>query len=504
MLLERRLDIREVASPALVERERSLRRQLTAKEQYRLRLLNDKHADTSLSAVENEIRSLGNEYQETRTNIRASDPKYAALAQPPMLSLQQIQQSVLDGDTVLLEYCLGESRSFVWSVTKTSMSSHLLPARTEVEAAARRVYGLLTERNNRLQGETPEQRVARINRADAEYGQASSVLSQMLLGPVSKELGDRRLVLVTDGILQYIPFAALPAPVAAGALPSKSSGSQFRPLIIDHEIVNLPSASVLAILRKELANRRAASKSIAVIADPVFSKDDPRMDAQVPAIVSRLQPVSSSVDSVSRTESSDNEFRIGSFGRLRFSREEADQIISLAPATTSLRLTDFAANTDMVTSANLDQYRILHFATHGLLDGRRPELSGLVLSLLDRKGEPRDGFLGLREIYNLRLNADLVVLSGCQTALGKEIKGEGLVGLTRGFMHAGVPRVVASLWSVDDRATAGLMKRFYRGVLGQGTRPAAALRAAQTELRQERGWLAPYYWAGFTLQGDWK
>src|SRR5260370_1388428 len=119
-------------------------------------------------------------------------------------------------------------------------------------------------------------------------------------------------------------------------------------------------------------------------------------------------------------------------------------------------------------------------------------------------GEPRGGFFGLSDRENLRLSADLGVLCGGRSPHGKEIKGEGLVGLTRGFMHAGVPRVVASLWSVDDRATAGLMKRFYRGVLGQGTRPAAALRAAQTELRQERGWLAPYYWAGFTLQGDWK
>jgi len=201
---------------------------------------------------------------------------------------------------------------------------------------------------------------------------------------------------------------------------------------------------------------------------------------------------------------SDNEFETTAFARLRFSGEEANQIIELAPATTSLKLSDFAANRDTVMTANLNQYRILHFATHGLLNGERPELSGLVLSMVDRKGETRDGFLGLHEIYNLRLNADLVVLSGCQTALGKDIRGEGLIGLTRGFMYAGTSRVIASLWGVDDHATAELMKRVYRGMLSRQMSPAAALKAAQTELRAERGWQAPYYWAAFTLEGDWR
>ena len=154
--------------------------------------------------------------------------------------------------------------------------------------------------------------------------------------------------------------------------------------------------------------------------------------------------------------------------------------------------------------AKLQQYRILHFATHTILNNRWPELSGVVLSLVDPHGEPRDGFLRLNEIYNLRLNAQLVVLSGCQTALGKEIKGEGLVGLARGFMYASSPSVIASLWSVDDRATAELMKRFYKAVLTKRVPPAAALRAAQIEFLSEKGWNAPYYWAAFTIQGEWR
>jgi CHAT domain-containing protein len=146
----------------------------------------------------------------------------------------------------------------------------------------------------------------------------------------------------------------------------------------------------------------------------------------------------------------------------------------------------------------------VHFATHGLLNSEHPELSGVVLSLVDEQGKSVDGFLRLHEIYNLNLPAEMVVLSACQTALGKEIKGEGLVGLVRGFMYAGSPRVVASLWKVDDVATAELMKHFYSGVLTEGMRPAAALRAAKVEMWKQKRWHAPYYWAAFELQGEWK
>jgi CHAT domain-containing protein len=146
----------------------------------------------------------------------------------------------------------------------------------------------------------------------------------------------------------------------------------------------------------------------------------------------------------------------------------------------------------------------VHFATHALINHQHPELSGIVLSQVDEKGQPRDGFLRLHEIYNLRLAAELVVLSACETALGKEVKGEGMIGLTRGFMYAGAPRVAASLWRTDDRAAAELMKRFYQRMLGERMTAASALRAAQVSMLQEKRWETPYYWAAFTLQGEWK
>jgi CHAT domain-containing protein len=146
----------------------------------------------------------------------------------------------------------------------------------------------------------------------------------------------------------------------------------------------------------------------------------------------------------------------------------------------------------------------VHIATHGLLDSERPGLSSFVLSMVDAQSKPQDGFLRANDIYNLKLPAELVVLSACQTGLGKEIKGEGLVGLTRGFMYAGAARVVVSLWNVNDKATADLTTKVYEKMLKHGERPAAALRAAQVEMWQQKQWQSPYYWAAFTMQGEWQ
>jgi len=189
---------------------------------------------------------------------------------------------------------------------------------------------------------------------------------------------------------------------------------------------------------------------------------------------------------------------------LPFTRAEAEAILGLAPRQSELMALDFDASVKTATSPAMSRYRILHFATHGVLDSQHPELSGIVLSLLDSKGEPTDGFLRLNQIYNMKLPVELVVLSGCKTGLGKEIKGEGLVGLTRGFMYAGAPRVVVSLWDVNDAGTAELMKLFYQAMLKQNARPAEALRAAQIAMMKRPGFSSPYYWAPFILQGEWR
>src|SRR6185369_8805691 len=180
------------------------------------------------------------------------------------------------------------------------------------------------------------------------------------------------------------------------------------------------------------------------------------------------------------------------FARLLGSRREANAIASLVGKEKILKALDFEASRETVLSEELSRYRFIHIATHGLLNSKNPELSGMVLSLIDKEGNPQKGFLKLNEIYNLKLNADLVVLSGCQTGLGKEIRGEGLVGLTRGFMYAGAKSVVASLWNVQDFTTSELMTSFYQAMLKGGKKPAEALRLAQIEMLKNTERSNPY------------
>jgi CHAT domain-containing protein len=301
------------------------------------------------------------------------------------------------------------------------------------------------------------------------------------------QLGRKRLLIVADGALQYIPLAALPLP------------GNDRPLIVDHEIVDLPSASILAALRHETSGRVLPDRAVAVLADPVFDSSDSRVKAK-----QRNQPRERSlaVDLKQALRGFDLARGEQTISRLPSTRREADAIFASAPSGAAMKAVDFNANREVATGAELSRYRIVHFATHALLSGEHPELSGIVLSLVDERGRARDGFLRLHDIYNLNLPAELVVLSACKTALGKEIKGEGLIGLTRGFMYAGTKRIVASLWKVDDWATAELMKRFYHKMLVGKLSPASALRAAQIEMWQQPKWRAPYYWAAFTLQGE--
>jgi CHAT domain-containing protein/Tfp pilus assembly protein PilF len=492
LLKESRADIRQGVDGSLLERERSLQQRLNTKAAAQVSLLNRKHTPEQADAAAKEIAAITDEYEEVQAQIRARSPRYAALTQPQPLGLTEIQQQALDEDTLLLEYALGEKRSYLWLVSQRSIDSYELPPRAEIEAATRRVYELGAARPKR--GTPP----------DPQFIAQARALSRMLLGPAAAQLGNKRLVVVAPGALSYLPFAALPPPED-----KNRPAGDYEPLIAKHEVVSVPSASVLSIIRHETAGRQRAAKSVAVLADPVFEENDPRLASAKNGNSSGETPAAPAADAeyseLTRAIRTMNfsGARAG-FTRLAFSRQEAESIIALIPKGAGFKATDFSANRDLALSRQLSQYRILHFATHGLLNSERPELSGLVFSLVDQEGRPQDGFLRLHEIYNLQLNADLIVLSACETGLGKEIKGEGLIGLTRGFMYSGAPRVVASLWNVDDLATAELMKLFYQRMLKDGLPAGAALRAAQLELSGQKRWASPYFWAGFVLHGEWK
>ena len=478
LLQEANADIRQGVAPELLQQERSLQQQLDALEKQRIEVLNrPNHTPAQEAELEKQRQTLLTQYQDIQTQIRTTSPRYAALTQPQPLTLAQIQQQIVDENTILLQYSLGKDRSYLWAVTKTSITSYELPKAADIETIAKNFRTAVTAPSSR---DNPNQ-----------VAKANDAISQMILQPVAAQLGQKRLLIVSDGVLNYLPFAAL-------SLPGKSGENGNPPLIVDHEIVLLPSGSTLGILRQNYADLPAPTRTLAIFADPVFSGNDERV--QNSSSATTQQAVESANPGLSRSRGDNNVH----FDRLKFTRKEAQIIQALVPANSTTQSFDFAASRAAATSSNLSQYKIIHFATHGLANSDYPELSGIILSLIDEKGNALNGFLRLTDIFNLKLAADLVVLSACQTGLGQNIQGEGMVGLTRGFMYAGAKRVVVSLWSVDDEGTAALMSSFYQGMLQKGLTPAAALRAAQLEMWNQDKWKSPYYWAAFTLQGEWR
>ncbi|MEP0802566.1 MULTISPECIES: CHAT domain-containing protein [Cyanophyceae] len=513
LLTEANVNIRSRGDSELIKQERTLQQQLNAAEQSRVKLLEGSYNNKQLAEIKQQIESLLTELDRVQAEIRVKNPAYAAISQPGAftLNLQQIQQQVLDDNTLLLEYSLGEERSYLWAVTKTNITSYELPKRADIEAAAKEFY-------NQLKSET----------GSLESGMK---LSQILLSPVANQLSNKRLLIVSDGALQSIPFAALPIPRpeinlrANSESPLKRTNSKSpvgfnrlgllardlnpwrvtgtnqstspTPLLVQNEIVSLPSASTLGVLRSQLKGRAPAAKTVAVLADPIFTSDDKRLTSQP-------QPSNTTIASDAK-RSAEEACRTSDLERLEYSSKEAEQILKLVPASQYLQALGSKASHATATSPDLAQYRMVHFATHGCVNEDQPQLSGLVLSLFDDKGNPtNNGFLRLHDIYNLNLPAELVVLSACQTGLGKDVKGEGLIGLTRGFMYAGAKRVAVSLWRVNDTATSKLMEKYYQQMLDKGLNPVAALRAAQIEMWQTEQWNAPYYWAAFVVQGEWR
>ncbi|MGE0128739.1 MAG: CHAT domain-containing protein [Blastocatellales bacterium] len=513
MMAEARANIRQGVNPELLERERSVQRALNAKADRQAQLHSGEHTQEEASAIAREIQELTTKFDEVKAEIRVASPRYAALTQPQPLSLNEIQQ-LLDDNTILLEYSLGADRSYLWAVTRTELKSHALPGRAAIDRAANSVRGLLTSRHP-APGQTEAERIA-------QYWREAAALRELLIEPVAGQLGSKRLLIVADGALRYIPFGALPGP---GQGDKETRGQEERgtrrqgdkgnpqsairipqspiPLLVEHEIVYLPSASALAALRREIKGRAPAPKGVAVLADPVFDVEDIRV-LEAKGLIKN--PAWEQIASLGapQTGAGQGLTRDGLvFRRLYSSKREAEAIWRVTSGD-GLFAMGFEANLDRAINPELSQYRIVHFATHGVYDNRNPGLSAIVLSQVDKQGQPRNGRLCLHDIYNMNLPAEMVVLSSCDSALGKEFRGEGLVGLTTGFMYAGAARVTASLWKVDDDATAELMGQFYRRMLNDRMPPATALREAQIAIWRQQRWSAPYFWAAFVMQGEWR
>lgn len=452
-------------------RRRDLDRELALKTGRRQQLLAVARPDLAqVKDLERGIERATAELDRLAAEEGARSPREATLrgAVPP--STAEIQ-ALLGSDTVLLEFSLGTERSYLWRLGESAFDSFVLPPRETIEPAARALYAALS---------------APSRDGGAELARRQAELGAMLLGPLSGGLKAGRLAVVADGALAVVPFDLL-------AEPAGVPNGEPAPLLAEHEVVELPSAAVLVALRREAGRRPPAPKLGIVLADPVFGPNDSRL------AVAEKRPAGSARQGAPALREAGS-----SLSRLRFSREEAEAIAAAAPRGAVRLELGFDASRDALLAPGLRDFRFIHLATHGVFDTARPELSGLALSGVDAAGRVRDGFFGLRDVYALDLAADLVVLSGCQTALGREIRGEGLLGLTRGFFYAGAPRVVASLWRVDDRATARLMARFYREMWEKGLPASAALRAAKRALAAEPRYRDPYSWGAFVFQGDWR
>ena len=473
-IVEARLDTTARAPAALVTEHHQVR------ERWRARLtelqiaVHNSPDSPKTKALVDETRLLAVQVRDLESRIDAADARQSSFVRPRPLGVDAMQ-ALLDTDTLFLEYALGEERSYLWVVSPHDVRAFTLPPRAAIDALARRVHENL--------GRSP----ARATTPDAERMAEADrrALTHLILEPAASLLGTHRLVIVPTGTLSLVPFGALPAPETQVDAP---------PLIARHEVVQIPSATILGTMRMLTASRARPNKTAAIFADPVFEARDPRVGTRhgVPHGQHAAPRSHGDASTVSPTADDTPIGRIRglSLARLPFSRNEAAAIVSLAPgAITAFVGTD--ATRERALDRALADYRFLHFATHSVVNEDVPSLSSIALSMVDRSGRPRDGLVMLPDVYDMTLNADLVVLSGCQTALGKNVRGEGSIGLARGFMYAGVPRIVASLWQVSDLGTAELMKRFYRGMLVDGLTPAAALRAAQRELAATPRWASP-------------
>lgn len=393
-----------------------------------------------------ELRALLGELDQLEAELRSGHPEFKRLEEVQPLTLSQVQAS-LDGDTVLLEYALGDDRSYLWAITREATTSFVLPARKELEQRAVAVHSALSTQWNPLSGNETRLQL--------------TSLSRLLLEGVGPLLTRRRLLISPDGDLVLVPFAALLTPQKLSAS-SDETVSRSLPLGLAHEISYTPSASAAALLRKRKTFRPPQPYSLAAIGDPTYAHPSER---------------------------------------LPFLGSELSTLRSLFTDGPTFVASGTQASKVLVKRMDLSPYRILHFASHATFDPEFPELSAIILSTLDETGASKDGSLRGFELRGLHLESDLVVISGCSTGRGKTIRGEGAVGLVNSLLSAGSQQVLVSLWEVEDRATAELMKQFYRALITDGLSPEAALAHSQKSIAQTPGWENPYYWSGFLLTG---
>ena len=476
-------DFTKDADVETVKREKEIRVLLNAKADKLTDLLSQNAEKSETDKISSEINELENELENIKAQLKQQSPVYSAIKNPAPFDVGEFQKNVLDENSLLLEFSFGEEESYLWLVGKNEFISYILPPRQQIESKIETLRGLLASREM-LKDESIEAYQNRIAKADADYWKTAQDLSRELFGQVADKFGNKRLIIVPDGKLGYFPVSALP-------LPDSETGE---PILLSNEVVYEPSASTLSLLTNN-KQTNSASKSLLIFSDPVFNAEDSRLSAE------------NKNDLSAQTETGEK-FRfvesLNSLVRLDSSKSEADSIVDILGTSNADNFSGFSANRERLLNTNAADYKILHFATHGLIDEKRPELSGIVLSRFDENGQKMDEFFRLHDIYGMNLNSDLVVLSACNTGIGKEVRGEGLLSLNNAFLSVGAKSVMASLWKVEDGATLELMKNFYDAMANEKLTPSKALQKAQINLQQSERYKSPFYWAAFTVQGDYR
>ncbi len=419
--------------------------------------------------------------------LRAAAPEDAVSATEDIshLELAEIQNNILDEHSLLLKFSLFEDASYLRIVGKNETAFYVLPPREQIESRIEKLRELLLAREA-IKDESIEDYQKRIAEADKNYRLEARLLSDCLLGQIADKIVEKRLIVIPDGKLHSFPIAALPVP----------NSNQDEPLLLFNETTYEPSVSFL-IQHSKNDNRKSAAKDLLVFTDPVFTAGDERFSAKnKPAVIFNAE--TAALNAFRRAES------LNSLPRLTASKTEGDSITEIVGTRTTDAFSGFPANREQLLKTKTDDYKIIHFATHSYFNENHPELSGIVLSRFDEKGRRLDEVFRLADIYKLNLNADLVVLSACETGLGKRVKGEGEQSLSDAFLQTGAKSVMASLWKVEDTATLELMKNFYDAMINERLTPSQSLRRAQIKLRQNPQYQSPFYWAAFTVGGDFK
>jgi len=416
------------------------------------KLLASESTPEQRNEINQKIKDCEDQLVKLKMKIRRINPAYADL-NPQIITLKEVQEQLLDGKTAFFAYSIGKDSSYGFAISKRGLKIFPISPRSKIQKRVTEYLKAISDKDNN------------------DFHLGYELFSELVLPGLDDKI--QKLVFSPDDILYLLPFEALL---------TQKNNNQW--LINHHTVAYAPSISSLReIIKRSKNNSKKRGKDLLAFGDPLYG------DAE-------LENGSKKNADIFQNFYPSQEFK---FFRLKYSGIEVQKIASLFKATKEEVYQKEEASEAELKSLKLDNYKIIHFAVHGLIDDQKPTRSSIVLSL--NQDSQEDGFVQMREIYNLRMNSDLVTLSACQTGLGQFIRGEGIEGLSRAFFYAGASSVLMSLWAVNDQASYQLMERFYFHLRASGS-IMEALQKAKLEMIHSRVFSHPYYWAGFVITGN--